>query len=60
VIVRGPEVQVAAVQPGIDPAAVRLIRYGRAVPQFSEPCLSGGDGVEDFGQRAFSAAGRPG
>jgi len=54
----GPEVQVAAVQPVIDPAAVRLIRDGGAVPQFGEPCLGAGDGVEDFGQRPFSAADR--
>src|ERR1700758_5381856 len=54
-VASGPEVLVAAVEPVIDPAAVRLIRDGGAVPQVGEPCLGAGDGVEDFGQRPFSA-----
>src|SRR6201995_4823634 len=55
-VASGPEVLVAAVEPVIDPAASRLIREGGAAPQVGEPCLGAGNGVEDFGQRPFSAA----
>jgi len=52
----GPEVQVATVQPVIDPGPLGLIRQGGTVAQFGEPCLGAGDGIEDLGQRPFSAA----
>jgi hypothetical protein len=51
-----PEVLVAAVQPVVDPATVRLVGDGCAVPQLAELCLSVSNGVEDFGERDVSAA----
>ena len=47
-VVPGPEVQVAAVQPVIDPAAVGLVGDGGVVPQPGQPLLGVGDGVQDF------------
>lgn len=38
-----PESQVAAVQPVVDPAAIRLTWNSRAVAQLDEPCLGVGD-----------------
>jgi len=60
-----PEVQVAAVQPVIDPATIRLIWDCWAVAQHGQPRLGVRDGVQDFGRSEFSseliaeAAGRP-
>ena len=45
-------------QPVIDPAAVGLSGEGGVVLQAGQPRLGGGDGVEDFGQRAFTAPDR--
>ena len=52
----GPEVQVAVVQPVVDPSAVGLVGDGGAVAQPGQLCLGVGDGVQDFSQRPLAAA----
>jgi hypothetical protein len=44
------------VEPFIDPAAVRLARDGRAVPQPGQPRLGVGDGLQDLSQRTLALA----